>query len=227
MKMPHGAQGLEKNWSAHGAAFAGGLGWNVWLWWVGYTTLGYMLRGLIAALTATRGPRELMLMPVIGALSLGLVAGLQWLVLRRYLVELRWFSWVGVTIVGQLAALGCLALGAAASLILGTRIIEFIGVSALRLLTVIVLGGLVGAVMGFAQWLVLRKYLAASAWWIPATFLAWVVVALLTPSSLGFEFGRTATRLMPQLIGGLITGSITGTTLILLFRQFGGSSPYP
>jgi len=160
-----------------------------------------------------------MQMPLVGALSLGLVAGLQWLVLRRYLVELRWFSWVGAAVAGYLAALVCMALAAAASLILGTRLVDLIGLSALRLLTVIVLGGLIGAVVGFAQWLVLRRHLTASVWWIPATFLAWVVVALLTPTSLVFHDSTTAAQLMSQVISGLVIGSITGMTLILLLRK--------
>jgi hypothetical protein len=219
MKMPRGARRLEKEWNPQAEASGRAWEWNVWFRWVRYTTLGYILRGLIATATPMRVPLDLMLASVVGALSLGLVAVLQWLILRRYLVELRWLSWVAATVVGQLAALGFMAFSAAGSLILGPRVVEFIGVSALRLLTVIVLGGLVGAVVGFAQWLVLRRYLAKSAWWVPATFLAGAAVALLTPTGLGSSFGRTATQMIPQLISGVIVGSITGMTLIWLLRD--------
>jgi hypothetical protein len=66
----------------------------------------------------------------------------------------------------------------------------------------LVLGPLLGAMMGFAQWLVLRRWFRLAAWWLVISPLAWAIGPL---------FG--------YLLVGTIVGGVTGVALELLVRQ--------
>jgi hypothetical protein len=193
---------------------------KLWLDWVGHTTLGYLLRVLIVTAAPLPGSRDLALAPVVGALSMGAVALLQWRVLRRYLLGLRWWSWVLATIVGQLVATIVVIVAAAGALALGAGLVDPMDISALPLLTAVVLGGLLGAVIGLAQWLTLRRYVRAASWWILAAFVAGAATASvpLMPD-LGIGLGRTEPLLRTQLMSALIVGAITGMALIWLLQQ--------
>jgi hypothetical protein len=76
-------------------------------------------------------------------------------------------------------------------------------------LAVFALAGVMGLVLGAAQWLVLRANLGGAGWWAAATGLGWAA---------GFPLGaETAGRL--GLVGlpfGLLAGLVTGAALGLL-----------
>ena len=65
------------------------------------------------------------------------------------------------------------------------------------------LGPLLGGVLGFAQWLVLRKDFEWATWWIPISILAWTTGLTVVP---GF------------LSSGALPGALTGLALLILFR---------
>jgi uncharacterized integral membrane protein len=166
-----------------------------------------------------RAPRDLALAPVVGALALGLVGFLQWCILRRYLDRVRWWAWVGATVLGQFAATVVVILALAGPLLLGalTPVVKYIDPSALQFMIKLITGGLLGAVLGFAQWLALRRHLSTAVWWIPATFLSGAAVGFVTPTGLGLSLGL-APLVTAQLISGVIVGSITGVALVWLLR---------
>jgi hypothetical protein len=195
-------------------------GWRVWLRWVAYTTLGYILRGLVTAAVPMRAPRDLVVTPLVGAIGVVILASLQWLILRHYLVRLRWWSWVAASALGQVAGTVVVTLAGAGSLILGPRLVGAIGVAALGVGTRVVLGGLLGGVVGVIQWLILRWHLTNAVWWIIATAVAGVCVALVPPTyHPGSGFSGTGALLAAQAISGMIVGTITGIAVILLLRK--------
>jgi len=65
------------------------------------------------------------------------------------------------------------------------------------------LGPLVGATVGIAQWFLLRKEVDWAGWWIIISILAWT----------------TGLILMPGLLSsGALPGALTGLSLVILFR---------
>jgi len=77
----------------------------------------------------------------------------------------------------------------------------FVFLSALRL--EIPAGIPIGLIVGFAQWLLLRKEVDWAGWWIIISIMAWT----------------TGINLMPGLLtSGALPGALTGFTLVLLFR---------
>jgi hypothetical protein len=89
------------------------------------------------------------------------------------------------------------------------------------------LGAVAGAVLSFAQWLVLRKEVRQAGWWIPANMLAW-----LAGMPLIFWGIDAAQRVQPMyqtalllggclLLTGLVVGAIHGTVLVWLARGSG------
>jgi hypothetical protein len=206
--MTEPAASATQAWESRGGVLRHGR-WSVWLPWVAYTVVGYLLRGLLVLMVPVRGPGDVALASVIGALGLGVVALLQWSIFRLYLGRVKWFAWVGATVVGQIAATVLVTLAVAGPLLLGllTPLVKYIEPSAFQVTTRVITGSLLGAVLGFAQWLVLRRHLS------PA------VVSFVTPApGLGLSFDR-APMVTAQVISGVIVGAITGTTLIWLLRK--------
>jgi hypothetical protein len=67
----------------------------------------------------------------------------------------------------------------------------------------ILLGPFLGAILGVVQWLILRKELEWTGWWIPINILAWT----------------TGLTIMPGLLtSGALPGALTGLALVILFR---------
>ena len=65
------------------------------------------------------------------------------------------------------------------------------------------LGPILGGVIGFVQWFLLRKEMDWAGWWIIICILAWT----------------TGLTLMPgMLTSGALPGALTGLTLVILFR---------
>lgn len=84
------------------------------------------------------------------------------------------------------------------------------------------MGAVAGAVLSFAQWLVLRKAAARAGWWIPANMLAWFfgmpiifwgIDAVQKVQSLG---GALLLMALALLLAGVVVGGIHGVFLVRL-----------
>jgi hypothetical protein len=119
--------------------------------------------------------------------------------------EERWFwaAWGA-------AFLGFPIGGAAATLLVGS--IDTIGKAAIA-------GAVAGGVIGAAQWLVLRRRLRLSAFWIPATAGGMALGLALGQMLLG-----DGTTPLPLVLGGLIVGAAVGAAQAVLLR---GVLPMP
>ena len=76
-----------------------------------------------------------------------------------------------------------------------------------------VLEGIIGGtIIGFTQWLVLRRHLSSAWWWIIASLLGWGVMGLSSFGVIGWFAPRTM-RLFPRLVYGIVDGATLGLIL--------------
>ncbi len=177
-------------------------GWRVWFLWLMAGAFGWG-QGVYWGWYTPTDPKTLQVIPtVILAGYLGVAVGgiligvLQWLVLRRHLARSGW--WVLASL-GAVAVVGVAVFGVG---LVNTDVGWFGGVSVF------------GTAVGVLQWLVLRRHLARSGWWVLASTVGWVV---------GMPLGDIVGP--PGL--GAAYGAITGTALVWLLRQGPpGSDPH-
>jgi hypothetical protein len=126
-------------------------------------------------------------------LSIGILTGfLERLVLQRY--KLQWNGWILANILGW-------GFGFAAA-----EGLEMLG---WQWGTPQLLGGMI---IGFSQWIVLRRYLAKSYWWIVACIIG--SFAILSWIPVGYTFQMILEEYsIPIIVAGLIMGIFTGATL--------------
>jgi hypothetical protein len=165
-----------------------------------------------------------------GTLVEGTVVGTaQWSVLRGPLPEIRWKTWVVATGAGAFLA-WLLGMVPSTVLSLGTGS-GGAGAAPVEPSNTVVLGlaflmGLVlGPVLGFAQWPVLRRFVNHAALWMPANALAWafgmvVIFAGIDPAiSGGFGLLSVAIRGLTLACAGAVVGAIHGLALVWLLRS--------
>jgi hypothetical protein len=195
--------------------------WGIWLLWVLATGLGYLAAEILSVALMKRSSGGPALALVIGAGGLAAIGFLQWLVLRLRLRRLRWWSWVLATILGQVAGTFVIGLAVVLPILLGTMltVARHVGEAALQVATQLVTGGILGAVIGFAQFLVLRRHPLA-AWWVLAAAIAGAITAVVPPiPALGSAFDQAVAAIITRFVTGLITGSITGVALVWLIEK--------
>lgn len=136
----------------------------------------------------------LLMIPLFGLIT----ALLQFLVLRQVLPRMAW--WIAATFAGFLAFLGVLSLAP-----------RLFPQSQMNDPFLIAIGSaLAGAGIGFFQWLVLRKKLPRSGWWILGVAFTWGLVFLLNGGVISGIWDILAVSVLPPLVTGLM--------LWLLFR---------
>ena len=180
------------------------LGWGLWLQWVLVNifggALGLPLSNMVYdSIEAQVGGT---LAQAISGATIGTALGLaQWLIIRRRIS--RSSSWVMVTTVSWAMALAAYeAMGGSLNRILG--------------------GATMGAVLGLAQWLVLRRRVSRSSSWILAT-----TVGLAMGWPLGLAIYEAVGGAMYESVSGAISGAmislvygvVTGTALLWLLQN--------
>lgn len=194
-----------------------------WALWLLVTTLGWVLTwsasqiavevasGSSLELAARFGIAFCLGLPGGGILG-GAVTGIgQAILLRPHIEKKRWWT---------LATAICWAVGLPISIV----VLLFLppkqfGTS---ILAGLIAGGISGAIVGFGQWLVLRRRIQRAIRWIPATALAWgtgetIVFAFFL--NLSGAVRPIVLGLVSGLIGGLIGGAVTGGVLLTLLPQ--------
>ena len=213
------------------------MNWNLWAQWVLATMAGAAL-GWTAGLytvTSVPGPFNSNIIWIVAGLSLGVV---QWLVLRSHIR--RAWQWIAASVVGWLVAfnIGSLVFGILTDVLNGPGLSLFESavsanatVSGLAVLFIVwlLIGAAGGAVAGGVQGFVLRQYFPRAAWWVAANALGWGVGL----GSSWFAVLATLTFIVPPpsnvaagimvgtplaLVGGAVSGAITGYALIRILR---------
>jgi hypothetical protein len=176
------------------------VGKAIWLWWVLVSTLGFLIGGTVGtalggALFSAEG--NVVALAVAFAVTGAGTGTAQWLVLRQHLARAGW--WILATAI-------CFALFGVVD-----------GADAVRFAAIFVV---VGAVVGVAQWLVLRQHLSQAGWWVMASTLSFALFGV-APSvfeavfgTIGFVVGVVVVLTIVSMYGG-----ITGAVLVWLLRQ--------
>lgn len=201
--------------------------WTLWESWIAATAIGELIGlGLVVAasvlLTTVKTANAPMMLLLTGALE-GTVLGVcQWAVLRRYVHHSA--GWILATTGGAIVAwLVGLTISVLMAIVYGTSR-DRVATQAL-IAGVMLLGVGLGGVMGFAQWLVLRRHLQRSAWWIIANAVAWSLGLLVAFIGAGLpkpHWSQLQVALTGAATGasmGAIIGAITGIALVWLLRR--------
>jgi hypothetical protein len=160
-----------------------------------------------------------------GSIEATLVGLGQWWAMRPWFPLIRRFAWWRATLIGALLAyvLGYLP---STLMSMGETTGEAIAAEPAQWIVLLLAAGLGivgGAVLSFAQWLVLRKNIRRAGLWLPANMLAWAAGMPLIFQGIDWAFR------MPVLwqsvlvvaamlfIAGAAVGSIHGSFLVKLF----------
>jgi hypothetical protein len=209
---------------------------SLWLRWVGANALAELV-GLGATfaidfLIIARSTGQGMLGSLVsivqvtasGAIEGSVVGLLQWSVLRRPFPGITRRAWVLATIVGAMVAwfFGSLPstlidMGAQQS---GTDVQE--PSSALVLLLAAGMGLVLGVVLAYPQWRVLRRVVAKAWWWIPANSAAWALGMMVIFAAMDLAFkqptpvGSAMVIAGALLLAGAVVGAVHGLVLVRL-----------
>jgi hypothetical protein len=157
-----------------------------------------------------------------GAIEATLVGLAQWWTMHPAFPKIKRFAWWRATLIGALLGyvLGYLpstlmSMGGTAAQAAQTEPPQW-----LTLLLAAGLGAAAGAVLSFAQWLVLRRQAKRAGSWIPANMLAWACGMPLIFEGMDLAFKQSAAWQSVLVIGaaillaGLVVGAIHGRFLV-------------
>jgi len=159
-----------------------------------------------------------------GAIEATLVGFAQWWAMHPWFQTIGRFAWWRATFIGALLGY---VLGYLPSTLMGmseaaTQTVQVEPPEWMTLLLAAGLGIAAGAVLSFAQWLVLRKKVKKAGLWIPANMLAWAVGMPIIFLGMDIAFKMSeAWQLVLVILGtllaaGLFVGAIHGRFLVVL-----------
>ena len=162
-----------------------------------------------------------------GAIEATLVGLAQWGVMQPWFPMVRRFAWWRSTLIGALLGyvLGYLpstlmSMGAAAAQTTQAEPPQWV-----TLLLAAGLGAAAGAVLSFAQWLVLRGKVRRAGLWIPANMLAWACGMPVIFWGMDLAFKQSALWQSVLVVGGvilvagLVVGAIHGRFLLTMLEE--------
>ena len=163
------------------------------------------------------GKAEGMVIALVGGLIAGsILAWFQWRILKRRYPGLSWTRWWGNTTLAFIAG-WVLAIVPSFSYTGENAIQQVISPFGIPVFTAmygsIIFGALLGAFIGFGQWMELRKHREKSAQWIGMNVFGWAL-GMFAIVLLGMAFeGQLSEFLLTGIFGGLIAAvSIAGIT---------------
>jgi hypothetical protein len=171
--------------------------WLLWLGWVVTSTLGFAV-GIGLSFAVPHAVSE-----TAASVAFGLLTGLvQWLVLRKIFSQSGW--WILANVLG-------IPLGfAATNAVHGTILWD-----GSPLLNGVLDFGIIGLVVGLAQWLVLQRHFRKAGFWIIVSAASWSVGGLVT-WFINLQLSTLFTIIANYAVIGAIAGASTGLGLILL-----------
>ncbi|MDE5102551.1 MAG: hypothetical protein O4807_06055, partial [Trichodesmium sp. St19_bin2] len=189
------------------------VGWWFWFQWVLANSVGGVVGLFVGVLVGGRVDNIMVSfrLAVFSTIFGTVVGSFQWWVLRKRLPQARW--WVLATaLASAIGFLIAMAVSNAVSVFVSDAVIIYT-----------VSYSLIGLVIGSAQWLVLRKQLSQSHWWILANILGIAATLFAIVYSSRFELGLLKTFISFLSVFGIIYGGITEFALVWLLRQPGNS----
>lgn len=181
---------------------------------------GAVMVWALEALTGSASDIALIGVMVLAGSLEGATVGLaQWTILRRYIPHLTAGSWTLATIAGAAAAWAIgMTLAAVAAPSQEVAVPAVIGAAAL-------LGAINGALLGLAQWAVLRRHVRRAGWWVAANAAGWALGMVVAFGGTGLTTESTP---IPGIIAiWAVTGplmaitpaAVTGLVLVRLLNR--------
>ena len=189
------------------------VGWRFWFQWVLANMVGGVV-GFFVGLLVVQWANNIMVsfrLAVFGTVFGAVVGSLQWWVLRKRLSQARW--WILATALAS-------AILFSTSDVLSNAVRDVVSNTVIQ---GVVISSLIGLVIGSAQWLVLRKQLSQSHWWILASVLGITATLFASFYYSRLEQASSWNFIFWLSIFGIIYGVITGFALVWLLRQPGNS----
>ncbi len=183
--------------------------WSFWRKWVLVNTVGGVVGfgvGFPVADAVGRANNDVMAFVLLGTLWGGLLGVMQWLMLRR-LVSYKW--WVLATVVG-------ITIGFLLGIPVG-RAVQSAG----RPVGYAVMGAVAGTLLGMIQWLVLRRSLSCTGWWVLANTVGVTIpMILVVPlyQALGYSSPNSLEFFLALAVYFAVFGAIIGGALVWLMR---------
>jgi hypothetical protein len=179
------------------------VGWSFWLKWFLACLAGFVVGiPLFIGLSLLFGdqPGSVVVQDAVTGVIHGAEFGIaQWLILRRHGHKVGW--WVGASIVGFM---------------IGFPLTKTLfGALSSGLIVAGGAGGVVGAIVGALQWLVLRGRVGRAGWWVLASTLAWMVSAVLG----GVGALAAGVDVVADLLRVILDAALTGVGMVWLLRQ--------
>jgi hypothetical protein len=177
--------------------------WNVWPLWVALNLLAIPLASLavmalvVLARLDRQEPVNIIQAVLYASMMILVSAVLQWLLLRRYLENAA--VWIPLSALGWLAGIFIIYLARPA--------VE--AAPSGRLLTLLL--PLLGAIVGLAQWIYLRRMVDHAGYWILSSTIGYGI--------LGYGASNSFTSIAELLFFILAPFAITGLALVILLRQ--------
>ena len=210
-------------------------GWPLWLRWMLATTVGELVGFAVPTAVGTAiwviggeggafTSIAMFIFMILAGGGEGAVLGFaQWIVLHRHIPDVVRRDWVLAT-----------ALAAAFAWLLAMLVVTRGDLAAINtvlfVIGVIVIGLMLVASIGFAQWYVLKRHIQNVFWWIPANAVAWplgiampVLGLSLVPDGSPVE-AWVATGVVSGMAMGVVVGAITGIALVWLLRNHASDS---
>lgn len=160
----------------------------LWLLWILANGAGGTVLGALSS-----EDTDVFTYPYMGGLIVGVA---QWLVLWRYIPQAGW--WVPASAFGWVLGF----------LVCGSIIVHFA--------PLVVLIPVVHAVLGVAQWLVLRRHTQYAGWWVLASAISGVVLQAVASPATAYHVGG---RALSYGAGWAASGAVTGIMLVWLLRS--------
>ena len=206
--------------------------WTSLLLWTGATALGWLLAHPLLQLYVLEAA---WLVAIVGIPVIAAVTFAQALIRRRRRIDAGWRAIainVGWTLVVLFSLILCRAgsiAGALQWLVLRRHISRGAGWMLDSTAGETFYLAFEGVVLGMLQWLVLRGQVKSPAWWIPASTIGWVVGGLaIGPAWTVWDAAShrvsehaalVVYHTVPSAFGGLICGSVTGASLLILLKR--------
>ena len=139
-----------------------------------------------------------------GVVGGGFVALCQHLILRRRLTAAS--GWVLVTLVAWTVGWACgwIAVDISFAVLSSAQYVRGLPLTAVGMPLAVATGVMAGALVGLAQWVILRHHVKRAGWWIAATAASWGLAFVSIASGVGLMYR------------GVIVGGITGAALVWL-----------
>lgn len=169
------------------------------------------------------GKIEGLIIALLGGLIAGtILAWFQWRPLKRRYPALSWNVWWGNTVLAFIAA-WILAILPSFSYNADSAIQQVIPPFGIPMYTAVygsmIFGGVMGAIIGFAQWMELKKHRDDAGEWIGMNVFGWALgMFLLTLAGLLFA-GEMSAFLLAGVIGGLIAALCVAAFTSMFFQR--------